>query len=574
LKVINLTEPKPGVFIFDFGQNFAGWAKVQLSAPAGTKVVLRYGELLNADGTLNPMSSVAGQIKGARKAANGQQENVGGPGAPLVAWQSDTYVAKGDRRESYTPRFTFHAFRYVEITGLPDRPSLKDVTGLRLNTDVEPAGSFQCSNEQFNRIQEMCDWTFLSNLFSVQSDCPHRERFGYGGDIAATSEAFMMNYDMATFYAKAVRDWQDSALPDGMLTDTAPSVGIHYCGIGWAMAHPLLLRQLYQYYGDRQLVEDQFETARRWLDLVARANPDNLIARGLSDHESLEATPAPAMVTPLYAACARTLGELAAILGRKEEAQRYELLHEQIRQAYLEKFFAAASGKVGSGTQASQAFALYWNLLPEDRRSDALQFLCDDIRFKHKDHLTTGIFGTKYMLAELSRAGEADLASMVVSQRTFPGWGYMLENGATTLWEHWKGSDNTYSQNHPMFGSVSEWFYQWLGGIQPATDAVGFDRIIIRPQPVKDLEWVRCGYRSVRGEIASNWKRVGNRLKLEVVIPANTTATVYLPAGNVQPVKEGGRPVENSPGVLEVRTDNGKPVVELGSGHYDFEISK
>ncbi|MEY4387901.1 MAG: hypothetical protein RLY20_3184, partial [Verrucomicrobiota bacterium] len=574
LKVINLTEPKPGVFIFDFGQNFAGWAKVQLSAPAGTKVVLRYGELLNADGTLNPMSSVAGQIKGARKAANGQQENVGGPGAPLVAWQSDTYVAKGDRRESYTPRFTFHAFRYVEITGLPDRPSLKDVTGLRLNTDVEPAGSFQCSNEQFNRIQEMCDWTFLSNLFSVQSDCPHRERFGYGGDIAATSEAFMMNYDMATFYAKAVRDWQDSALPDGMLTDTAPSVGIHYCGIGWAMAHPLLLRQLYQYYGDRQLVEDQFETARRWLDLVARANPDNLIARGLSDHESLEATPAPAMVTPLYAACARTLGELAAILGRKEEAQLYELLHEQIRQAYLEKFLDAGSGKVGPGTQASQAFPLYWDLLPEHRRSAAFRFLCDDIRFKHGGHLTSGIMGTKYMLAELSRAGEADLASMIVNQRTFPGWGYMLENGATTLWEHWKGSDNTYSQNHPMFGSVSEWFYQWLGGIQPATDAVGFDRIIIRPQPVKDLEWVRCSYHSVRGEIASNWKRVGNRLKLEVVIPANTTATVYLPAGNVQPVKEGGRPVENSPGVLGVRTDNGKPVVEIGSGHYDFEISK
>jgi len=172
----------------------------------------------------------------------------------------------------------------------------------------------------------------------------------------------------------------------------------------------------------------------------------------------------------------------------------------------------------------------------------------------------------------LSRAGEADLASMIVNQRTFPGWGYMLENGATTLWEHWKGSDNTYSQNHPMFGSVSEWFYQWLGGIQPAADAVGFDRIIIRPQPVKDLNWVRCSYHSVRGKITSNWKRVGDRLKLEVVIPANTTATVYLPACNVGQVKERGRSVEKSPGVLEVRTDNGKAVVEIGSGRYVFEM--
>ena len=211
LEPVNVTEPKPGVVIFDLGRNFAGWATLRASAPSGTKLTLRYGELLLPDRTLNPMTSVAGQIKGKRRNATGQEESVGGPGAPPIAWQSDTYIAKGQGTESYTPRFTFHAFRYVELTGLPGKAAREMVTGLRLSADVQRAGSFSSSEAQFNRIQEICDETFLSNLFSVQSDCPHRERFGYGGDLAATSEAFMMNYDMANFYAKAVRDLADSA---------------------------------------------------------------------------------------------------------------------------------------------------------------------------------------------------------------------------------------------------------------------------------------------------------------------------------------------------------------------------
>ena len=571
LKAARLGEPKPGVFIFDFGQNFAGWVNLKLSAPAGTKVVLRYGELLNPDGTLNPMTSVAGQIKNTRKTEDGREESVGGPGAPAVAWQSDTYVAKGKGTESYTPRFTFHSFRFVELTGLPGRPTRDAVTGVRLNTDVEQVGSFECSNDQFNRIQKMCDWTFLSGLFSVQSDCPHRERFGYGGDLAVTSEAYMMNYDMATFYAKVVRDWQDSARPDGMLTDTAPFVGIQYCGIAWAMAHPLLQRQLYQYYGDRQLIEEQYQTARRWLDLEAKKNPNGIVEEGLSDHEGLAPAPAPAMVTPLFAGSARTVSELAAILDREAESQQYERLYQQIQKTYLERFLDPSSGKIGPGTQASQAFALYLGLVPEEQRAAVLQYLLDDIRLRHDGHLSTGIFGTKFMLDVLSRAGEADLAATVVDQKTYPGWGYMLENGATSLWEHWKGSDNTYSHNHPMFGSVSEWFYHWLGGIQPAAEAAGFDQIIIRPQVVRDLNWVRCSYNSVRGPIVCNWKLVGNRLKLEAEIPANTKALVYVPASDPSQVKEGGKPVARSPGVQSVRQDGSNTIIELGSGRYIFE---
>ncbi len=571
LKPVKITEPAPGIFIFDLGQNFAGWVKLQVAARTGDKITLRYGELLKKDGTLNPMTSVAGQIKGNRKNADGNAESVGGPGAPSIAWQSDTYIAKGRGVESYTPRFTFHAFRYVEVTGLSGKPSRDVITGLRLNTDVARAGAFTCSSEQFNRIQEMCDWTFLSNLISVQSDCPHRERFGYGGDLAVTSEAFMMNYDMAGFYAKAVRDWGDSARTDGGLPDTAPFVGIQYCGVAWGMAHPLVMRQLHQYYGERQLLAEQYEAAKRWLELETAKNPSLIVADGLSDHESLVLTPSPAMVTPLFAASARTVGELALILGHKEDAEKYQQLAADIQMSYLKKFLNPTNGQVGPGTQASQAFALYLNLVSAEQRQAVLQFLLNDLHAAREPHLSTGIFGTKFLLDALSREGHAEEVAAIVSQKTFPGWGYMLENGATTLWEHWQGSDNTFSQNHPMFGSVSQWFYHWLGGIQPAPDGVGFDRIVIRPQFPKELDWVRCHYNSVRGQIVSDWKRTGDELTMEVTIPANTTATVYVPAQAAAGVTESGKRVGKVHGVTFLRMENGSAVYAVGSGTYRFQ---
>jgi alpha-L-rhamnosidase len=516
------------------------------------------------------MTSACGQIKGTHKNATGQPESVGGPGAPPVAWQGDTYIHGGRGEELYTPRFTFHAFRYVEMSGYPGKPPSDAITGLRLNSDVGRIGSFACSNERFNRIQAMCDWTFLSNIFSVQSDCPHRERFGYGGDIAATSEAFLMNYDMAAFYAKAVRDWGDSALDDGMLTDTAPFVGIQYCGPAWAMAHPLLQRQLHRYCGNRRLVEEQYEVAKRWLELVAGKNPEFVVQKGLSDHEALVSAPAPVMVTPLYAAAARTVGELAGILGRGDDATRFAKLAGDIRAAYLGKFLDPATGRIGPGTQASQAIPLYWDVLPAERRPAALQVLLDDIRGPRQGHLSTGIFGTKYALDVLSREGHADLACAIVNQPDFPGWGHMLERGATTLWEHWKENDNTFSQNHPMFGSVSQWFFQWLGGIQPAPDAVGFDRVIIRPQPAGDLSWVNASYDSVRGKIVSRWRREKGVLTLQVEIPPGVRAAVFVPVSNAASVAEGGKPAAQSEGVRLLREERSAAVFEVGSGHYAF----
>ncbi len=563
---VKVQEIQPGVFVYDMGQNFTGWVRLRVEAPRGEEIQLRYGELLRQDGTLNPLTSVAGQIKG--KWRDGTP--IGGPGSPEIAEQRDVYIASGGGLEDYSPRFTFHAFRYVEVTGYSGRLGLEDLAGFRLHSDIEEAGTFACSDLLFNRIHAMSRQTFLSNLIGVQSDCPHRERFGYGGDIAVTCEAFMLNFDMAAFYAKTVRDWHDAALPDGMLTDTAPFVGIHYCGVAWAMVHPLLQKQLFRYYGERRLMEEQYPTSRRWLDLVASRNPGHLIPEGLSDHEGLEPAPAEKMVTPLYFESARILSWLAGMLGQKEDQGRYGDLAEAIRAAYLERFLHRDSGRIEPVSQAGQAFALALGILPVEEQGEALSVLLRKIEDEDRGHLTTGIYGTRFLLDALSQAGKAASAAEIIRQKTFPGWVFMLENGATTLWEHWEFSDDTFSHNHPMFGSVSEWFMKWLAGIQPHPDAAAFDRIRIRPQPVEGVDWAEARYSSIRGEISVRWARKGDTIVLEVTVPVNTQAEVWIPTSNPDSVREGGRPAGSMPGLRFLGPDSGCAVYAAVSGKYTF----
>jgi alpha-L-rhamnosidase len=412
LRPIRVTTPRAGVAIFDFGRNCAGWARLRLRAPAGTRVRIRFGELLDEHGELNPLTSVCGQIKGRREDGH----PIGGPGAPDIAEQSDTYIARGAGEEVYTPRFTFHGFRYAEVTGLPGPPALDDLEGLRLNADVEETGEFSCSNDLFNRIQDMVRWTFLSNLFSVQSDCPHREKFGYGGDLVATADAYLANFDMAAFYAKAAADWAEAARPDGMLTDTAPFVGIQYCGLGWAMAHPYLQAKLVQHYGDRRLVEEQFDTTRRWLDLVTRTNPGGVILDGLADHESIEPTTVPALVTPLYHETARMASRLAGLLGRSDDEARYRKLARYIAAAYHEKFLGMGASRYETLTEAGLAVALTLGLIPEADQREAFEALVTKVSGAGSPRLATGIFGTKFLLGVLSRQGRADLAYALVDR--------------------------------------------------------------------------------------------------------------------------------------------------------------
>lgn len=571
LKPVKLTEPKPGVFVFDFGQNFSGWARLRVSGAAGTRVRLRSGELLYPDGTLNGMTAVCGQIKG-----GGKDYRYDGIGQPKTAFQLDEYILEGQGKEVFTPRFTFHGFRYVEVTGFPGRPALDSLEGLRLNSDVQPAGAFECSNEMFNRIQQMVLWTELSNLFSVQSDCPHREKFGYGGDIVASSEMAMLNFDMARFYTKAAQDLVDAVRLNGGFTETAPFAGISDEGlgemsgpIGWGTAQPLLLAQLRQYYGERRLLEQQYEATKQWIVLLHSKSQDGILDNGISDHESLVAKPRALTGTAFYHFNLKLFAQLARALGKDSDAVGAEAQAGRIKDAFNQKFLQPGTGRYDSASQACQAFALYHGLAPAAERSRALDVLVGDITAQG-GHLTTGIFGTKYLLHSLSDAGRADVAYGIVNQRTFPGWGHMLERGATTLWEHWEFSDNTFSHNHPMFGSVSEWFYKVLAGIQPAPDAVGFDKIIIKPQPVGDLRWACASHETVRGRIASAWRKAGDGFTLNVTIPANASALVYVPGKDANHVTEGGRPAAGAPGVKFVRMEGGAAVFAVGSGNYEF----
>jgi alpha-L-rhamnosidase len=571
LKPVKVTEPKPGVFVFDFGQNFAGVARLRVKGTAGTRVRMRYGELVYPDGLLNGMTAVCGQIK-----AGGKDDTCDGVGEPKTAFQRDEYVLKGQGTETFAPRFTFHGFRYVEVTGFPGRPGLDALEGWRMNSDVPSAGSFECSNPLFNRIQRMVLWTELSNLFSVQSDCPHREKFGYGGDIVASSEMAMLNFDMARFYAKAAQDLVDAVRPNGGFTETAPYVGISDEGlgeqsgpIGWGTAQPLLLAQLRQYYGERQLLEEQYEATKRWVALLRSRARDGLLDNGISDHESLVPKPRALTGTAFYYFNARLLAGLAQALGKEADAREAAALAEDIKAAFNRRFLKAGTGRYDSASQACQAVALYLGLVPPEEQARALDVLIQDIA-QHGDHLTTGIFGTKYMLDALTDAGRTDIAYRVVNQRTFPGWGHMLERGATTLWEHWEFSDNTFSHNHPMFGSVSEWFYKALAGIQPAPDAVGFDKIVIRPQPVADLAWVKASHQTVRGPITSAWEQKRGKFTLRVSIPANVEALVYVPAADPSQVTEGGHPAARAQGVTFVGSERGAALFRVGSGSYVF----
>ncbi len=567
---VSVTEVRPGVFLFDMGVNFAGWVRLRVKGPAGTRVRLRYGELLHPGGTLNVLTSTCGQIKPNRK----------GPWkkyVPRPACQADTYILKGEGLETYVPRFTFHGFRYVEVAGYPGRPDPGALRGIRLSAGVEEAGSFSCSNELFNRIHRMCRNTFLNNLFGVQSDCPTRERFGWGGDPVPSSGAFIFNFDMAAFYEKVVRDFADAARPSGGLTDTAPYVGIDLGGlgggtgsIGWQFTHPWLQYQLYRFYGDRRILSGQFETTRRLVDFLWTRSKGGVIEKGISDHESLDPKPAALTGTAFHFAFNSLLSRFARILGREDAAGRYAARAKEIRETFIGRFLSPGTGVFGKGTQASQAFPLFFGLVPGAERKAAVEAMVRAVLEDHEGHLATGMFGTYMLLHELSRAGRADVAYTIVDQRTFPGWGYMLERGATALWEHWAFSDDTFSHDHPMFGSVDAWFYQWLAGIRPAPGAEGLDRLILKPQPAGGLRWVKAHYDGIRGRVVSEWRLEGGRFLWRLVLPPGTRAKVYVPWKGQGEVLEGGRPARVSRGVRYLGKEEGAGLFEVGSGEYRF----
>lgn len=559
-----------GALLWDTGQNLAGRVKIRVRGARGSRVVLRYGELLLADGGLNVMTSVAGQIKRARPEF---------PHQPPIAWQSDTYVLSGRGEEVWAPRFTFHGFRYIE-TRVEGSAEILSIDAELMSSNLRNAGDFICSSDLFNRIQKMARWTFLSNVFSVQSDCPHREKFGYGGDIVAAGEAYLLNFDMERFYRKTVLDFADAQRPNGGFTETAPFVGIADEGlgdgsgpVGWGTAHPMLLEQLYRYYGDRATARQQWPRARRWMDLLEASARDGLLDNGISDHEALTPKPRELTGTAFYFWNSRILSRLADVLGFASVREKYEAKAAAIRARFNSRFLDRRSGKYGGGTQTEQAFPLALDMAPAAEAASVQQQLIQSL-LHDPGHLTTGIFGTRFMFQALTEGGRADVASRVVNRDRFPGWGHMLDRGATTLWEHWEYSDNTYSHNHPMFGSVSEWFFKALGGLNADGRAPGWREFQIRPQIVDEVDWVRCSYRSARGLIRCNWRRNGAGLRVDLEAPANTNCTFYMPAAPGAAVTEGGRAAERQPGVRRLFVTPDAVAYRLEPGRYSFSVSR
>jgi alpha-L-rhamnosidase len=524
-KPIKITSPKSNVFVVDMGINFTGLYKIRLQGNEGDKITLRFGERIYENGELNPMTAVCGQIKRA---------GLGGPGAPAIAWQSDEFIFGKEKEVWYTPEFTFHVFRYIEIAGLAKAPALSDIQGIVLHTNVKDNGHFSTSSKLLNDIQQVTRQTFVNNLISVQSDCPGRERFGYGGDLNATSESFICNYDMQDFYRKTIYDWVDVA-NDSVFVDVAPFV-MKYCGISWESALITIQNNLFQYYNDSSLVNELYAFDLKWMEKAARIHPAGMVHKGLADHESMVPVPVELIGTTHYLNCARIMKQFASIKKDSENEKKFELLEKNLSSQLLEKFW---KNPVKSPINRQTLFAtlLYYNLIPEKEKPAAIDSLLLAVKNGVNGHFTTGIFGTKYILEALSQAGYADKVYEIVNTKTYPGWGFMIDKGATTLWETWKESDNTFSNCHPMFGTVTEWFYRWLGGIRELSGNPGFNKFMIAPFIPKDLSYVNCTYNAPNGVIISNWnlKKPG-QFHFSLTIPKGCEASVELPFEKFQKI--------------------------------------
>jgi alpha-L-rhamnosidase len=566
----SLSEPAKGIYVFDLGQNFAGWIRMRIKASRGTQIHFRYGELIYPDGRVNGMTTVAGHIKAIWRLG-------GGPGAPPTAYQEDSYTCSGKPGEFFEPHFTFHAFRYVEISGLPGRPDRESLEGLRLNADLEKAGHFTCSDTLLNQIQQTCLSTFLSNVFSVQSDCPGREKQGYGADMVVSSEAFAYNFDMSCFYAKAVQDFANDARPNGAMPECAPYDGIATEGFdegagpaGWQLAFPFLQEKLYRFYGNKKILEDQYARTKKMVEFLRGQSVDHLIYHDIGDHVAVNAKHVPLTAGAFYYHHVRLLAEFAQLLGISGDAKEYRLLADSIRDSFNRHYLQGAGAYDTAHNQTTQVFALWYDLAPQPEKDQAFSLLLDEIQ-KNKGHLSTGIFGTKMLFDVLRRYDRNDIAYTINTQPGFPGYGYMLRNGATTLWETWDRPEQD-SWNHPMFGSVSEWFYRSLAGIDPAEDACGMDRLVIKPFTGAKLRFVKSDYRSPRGRIVSEWQQQPDGLHWRLVIPPNTKAQVYIPARAIGDIFESGLPVQQIKELDFVKMENGFALFNAVSGEYHFRV--
>lgn len=554
----SIKEPTSGAYVLDMGQNFAGVARLKVSGKAGQKITLRFAERLNPDGTIYTTN-----LRSARCI--------------------DTYTCKGGSVETWSPRFTFHGFQYVEITGLTSPPEKDTVTGLALSSDTPVVGTFECSDPMLNQIHSNGYWTQRANFIDVPTDCPQRdERLGWTGDAQVYVRTATLNTDVQAFFNKWLVDLTDGQRADGQFPMVAPvKVAGDDGGPAWADAGVICPWTIYFVYGDKRVLERQYPSMVKFVQFCKSRSTNSLLPpkqyHCFGDWLSINAnTPTDVIYTAYYAYSTQLTARAAEVLGKQSDVYAYKELYARIKDAF-NKAYVSPDGRIKGDTQACYVLALAVGLVDGENAKKAATYLVEDIE-KKGNHLSTGFIGTKDLMLVLSKIGRADVAYKLLHNTTFPSWGFSIQHGATSIWERWDGwtpekgfqDPGMNSFAHYSFGAVYQWMVENIGGIRAGSPS--YKTITIAPVPDAKLTSANVVYKSIRGEITSRWARKAGVLELEVKVPANTTAVVYVPATRADDVTESGKALAQAEGVKLLRHEAGQVVVAVGSGQYRFEV--
>ncbi len=559
-----VTPAANGAYIFDMGQNMVGWATLKVKGAAGTKIRLRFAEILNPDGTVYT--------------ANLRNADA-----------TDDYILRGGEEEAFSPHFTFHGFRYVEMTGYPGKPPLDAIKGdVVSSVSGDPEARLATSSDLVNQMWSIGIWGQRGNFLSIPTDCPQRdERLGWMGDAGVFWRTGSYNFDIAAFSRKFIQDIVDAQTSQGAFTNVSPNTlpfgGGGTEGIsawnegmvgapGWGDAGVIVPWTTWVQYGDKAVIEENWGAMQRWMEFIESRNPDFLRKNGVGPNfgdwlAPDEHTNKDLLATAYWALIANMMSQMAHAVGKEADAKRYDDVVQNIRAAF-QKAYIKDDGEVGTGTQTSYVVALYTKMAPAALEPLLVDKLVKDIEARNW-HLSTGFLGTPFLLFTLADHGRTDVAYRLLLNDTYPSWGYMLAKGATTWWERWNGdtgdpSMNSY--NHYAFGSVIAWVYRYAAGIDTAPDSPGFKEIVVHPHLDARMTSARAEYDSIYGKIISDWSgTLTGPFSLKVTIPANTSAKVFLPAIAGAHLTEDGNPVE-------ARQESGSYVVQIGSGSYTFEV--
>jgi len=547
-------------WLFDFGRNMAGVTKMKVSGTEGTTIRLKHVERLDSAGQAD-MSNIDVHYR---------------PTDDSDPFQTDIFILSGEGEDEFMPRFNYKGFQYVEVTA--DQPlelTKENLTAYFMHSDVPPVGKIHSSNNTLNKIWEAANASYLSNLFGYPTDCPQREKNGWTGDAHIAIETGLYNYEGITVYEKWLDDHRDEQQPNGVLPAIIPTDGWGYHwanGPDWTSTIAIIPWNIYLFYGDSRILEENYENIKRYVDYIDENYPSGITDWGLGDWVPVKSVAPKEFTSSAYFYVdAEILSKTAGILGKTADAKKYAALAEKIKTAINKKYLDRETGMYGSGLQTELSVALHWELVPDDLVPRVAENLAERIIADNK-HIDVGLLGTKAVLNALSENGYADLAWEVASQETFPSWGWWIVNGATTFYENWPldaGSD--ISMNHIMFGEINAWYYKALGGIFPDEEQPGFKNVILKPNFVPELDHFEASHKGPYGAIISSWEKQETGVEYKVEIPANSTATLYLKGKRIM---ENGRRPENNPFITAKKSNENFHVLKLKAGEYRFEINE